>query len=142
NKELVSAFVRAGHDAVGISGIDAGLIAAEPLDSALGHVGRTVRSNARILETLVAQRFLPVVACVAGDETGRMFNVNADQMASACAAAFGVQRLLFLTDVEGVRGGAGAVETELDSAACEELIRQGVATGGMQAKLRAATAAL
>jgi acetylglutamate kinase len=127
---------------VGISGIDGNLVTAEPLDSALGHVGRPVQSDARVLEALIAARLLPVVGCVAGDKTGRMYNVNADQMATACACAFGADRLLFLTDVEGVRGAAGAIEPELEIAQCEELMGAGVATGGMAAKLRAATAAL
>lgn len=142
NKELVSAFLRAGHPAVGISGIDAGLITAERLDAELGHVGRPVHADPRVLDVLLAERFLPVVACVAGDQTGQVFNVNADQMATACAVAFRADRLLFLTDVEGVRGSSGAVERELEVISCEELIRGGVATGGMHAKLRAAAAAL
>jgi len=142
NKELVAAFIHAGHAAVGISGIDAGLVGAEPLDSALGHVGRPVRSDARVLETLIAARFLPVVACVAGDSGGHMYNVNADQMATACACAFRADRLFFLTDVAGVRGAGGDLETELDVAECEQLVTSGVATGGMQAKLGAASAAL
>lgn len=142
NKQLVSAFARAGYAAVGVSGIDAGLVTAEPMDAALGHVGRPVKGDARLLETLIAARFLPVVACVAGDSDGRIYNVNADQMAAACASAFAADRLLFLTDVDGVRGPGGQVEAELDAAACEALVAQGVATGGMQAKLGAATAAL
>jgi len=142
NKELVAALIRAGHSAVGISGIDGGLVRAEALDSALGHVGRPVSGDARLLEVLVAARFLPVVACVAGEARGLMYNVNADQMAAACAHAFGADRLLFLTDVEGVRGASGTVEPELDVSDCQRLIESGVATGGMQAKLGAAMTAL
>jgi len=142
NKHLVAAFLQTGQAAVGISGIDANLVSAEPMDSALGHVGRPVRADARILEALIGARFLPVVACVAGDAAGRLYNVNADQMATACACAFRADHVLFLTDVEGVRGAAGGVEPELDGAECEELIASGIATGGMQAKLGAASAAL
>jgi len=68
--------------------------------------------------------------------------VNADQMAVACAAAFGARQLIFLTDVEGVLDGAGCVRPVLTVAESRRLIADGVATGGMQAKLNAALAAL
>ena len=142
NPQLVSALVAAGLDAVGLSGIDAALVEAEQLDPELGAVGRPVRVNARLLEVLAQSGYLPVVACVAGDRAGRVYNVNADQMASACAAAFRAARLIFLTDVDGVRGGDGAVIPRLTAAAAEQLIATGVASGGMEAKLRAALAAL
>ena len=142
NRELVAAFVKSGIAAVGISGIDANLVTAEQLDPALGQVGKPISADARLLETLVAARFLPVVACVAGDREGLIYNVNADQMASACAQGFCADRLWFLTDVEGVRGRAGVTETDLDVEACQALIHDGIASGGMEAKLRAANAAL
>ena len=75
--------------------------------------------------------------CVGSDH-----NVNADQMAVACAAAFGVDRLIFLTDVDGVRDGTGKILEMLTIAEASSLIRQGVATGGMQAKIEAAIAAV
>jgi len=142
NRELVAAFLKSGIAAVGISGIDANLVTAEQLDPALGQVGKPVSADARLMETLVAAHFLPVVACVAGDRDGRIYNVNADQMATVCAGAFRVDRLWFLTDVEGVRGRAGVTEAELDLEACEALIQDGIASGGMEAKRRAANAAL
>ena len=85
---------------------------------------------------------MPVVACVAGDRQGQVYNVNADQMAVACAAAFGACQLIFLTDVEGVLDGAKQVRPLLTAAASRQLIDDGVATGGMQAKLNAALSAL
>lgn len=142
NQDLVAAFLRNGVPAVGLTGVDANLVIAEQLNPELGHVGKPVSADARLLETLLGARFLPVVACVAGDRGGRIYNINADQMASACAQAFGADRLWFLTDVEGVRGRSGHTESELDAAACDELIRDGIASGGMEAKLRAAGAAL
>jgi acetylglutamate kinase len=75
---------------------------------------------------------------VAGDRQGRIYNVNADQMASACAVAYGVERLVFLTDVPGVLGADRQLLPLLSAAEGEHLIRIGVATGGMQAKLNAA----
>jgi len=142
NHELVASLNRAGAVAVGLSGIDALLAEAEQMDPALGAVGRVTHSNPDLLRLLTANAYLPVVACVAGDREGRIYNVNADQMAVACAAAFGASQLIFLTDVEGVRDGAGQVRPSLTAAESRQLIADGVATGGMQAKLNAALAAL
>ena len=142
NHELVASLNRAGALAVGLSGIDAFLVEAGQLDPALGAVGRVTKSNPALLELLTAHGYLPVVACVAGDRQGQVYNVNADQMAAACAAAFGARQLIFLTDVEGVLDGAGRVRPVLTVAESRRLIADGVATGGMQAKLEAALAAL
>lgn len=142
NHELVSAFVKAGSQAVGLSGIDACLTEAVQLDPALGAVGHPVRTRPELLNLLCANGYLPVVACVAGDRHGNIFNVNADQMAVACAVGFEADQLHFLTDVDGVRDAASGVVSTLTIADCEELIRTGVATGGMQAKLNAASEAL
>ncbi|MCS7026378.1 MAG: acetylglutamate kinase [Bryobacteraceae bacterium] len=137
NHELVASFVAAGAKAVGLSGIDAALAEAECLRQDLGAVGKIVRTNAELLTLLCSHDYLPVVACVAGNREGKIFNVNADQMAVACAAGFRADLLVFLTDVEGVRGPEGVI-SELTPAACQHLIQAGVATGGMQAKLNAA----
>ncbi len=138
NHELVAAFAAAGARAVGLSGMDASLAIAEPMDPALGAVGRIVSADGSLLDLLTSQGYLPVVACVAGDREGRIYNVNADQMAVACAVAFGAGRLVFLTDVAGVLDGAGSVVPALTAADCAHLIQAGVATGGMQTKLAAA----
>lgn len=142
NASLVTALRAAGSLPVGISGLDAGLVDAEILTPELGQVGRPVASDARLLETLTLAGFLPVVACVAGDARGQIFNVNADQMAVACAASFRADILLFLTDVEGVKGPDGAIIPELTVAQSQQLIADKVATGGMQAKLESACDAL
>lgn len=142
NHELVSAFVQAGSDAVGLSGIDACLIEAEQMDPELGAVGRPARANPALLRLLSSNGYLPVVACVAGDRNGHIYNVNADQMAVACAIGFQADQLYFLTDVDGVRGTGNQVIPSLTLADCEQLIENGVATGGMQAKLNAASDAL
>jgi acetylglutamate kinase len=142
NHELVASLNRAGSQAVGLSGIDAFLAEAEQMDPALGAVGRVTKSNPALLNLLTANRFLPVVACVAGDRQGQVYNVNADQMAVACAAAFRAEQLIFLTDVEGVLDGSKRVHAVLTAAESEQLIAEGVATGGMQAKLNAALDAL
>jgi acetylglutamate kinase len=142
NHQLVSTLVAAGASAVGLSGIDAGLMEAEQLNPELGAVGRPVRSNPKILKLLTENAFLPVVACVAGDKRDNVYNVNADQMAVACAVGFGAEKLLFLTDVDGVRGNEGLIMSTLTLAQSRDLIAMGIATGGMQAKLNAAADAL
>ena len=142
NHELVATLVAAGSRAVGLSGIDASLTEAVQWNPELGAVGKVVRADARLLETLTTAGFLPVVACVAGDRQGNIYNVNADQMASACAAAFLADHLIFLTDVEGVLDRDRHVLKNINSQEIDELIRFGIATGGMQAKLEAATGAL
>jgi len=142
NHELVSALNRAGARAVGLSGIDACLVEAEQMDPALGAVGRVSHANPELLDLLTSAGFLPVVACVAGDRHGNVYNVNADQMAVACAAGFGAERLIFLTDVEGVLDADKKIRAQLTTAECEQLIASGIATGGMQAKLTAASSAL
>jgi acetylglutamate kinase len=142
NAELVTAFRAVGAQPVGLTGLDAGLVDAEVLDPELGQVGNPVRSDARLLEVLTRESYLPVVACVAGDASGAVFNVNADQMAVACASSFGAEKLLFITDVEGVRDASGNTAATLNAAQARALIETGVASGGMQAKLEAAMAAL
>ncbi len=109
NHELVASLNEAGARAVGLSGIDAGMVEAEPMDAALGAVGRVVNADGALLRLLAANGYLPVVACVAGGRAGEIYNVNADQMAAACASAFGASHLIFLTDVEGVLDSNGRV---------------------------------
>ena len=142
NHELVASINRAGAQAVGLSGIDAFLAEAEQMDPALGAVGRVTKSNPALLNLLTTNLYVPVVACVAGDRQGQIYNVNADQMAVACATAFGARQLIFLTDVEGVLDQSRQVRPVLTAAESERLITEGVATGGMLAKLNAAVAAL
>jgi acetylglutamate kinase len=142
NQELVAAFIAAGARAVGLSGIDALLTEARRMSEELGLVGKPVRSDARLLDLLMRNGYLPVVACVAGDREGRLYNVNADQMAASVAAAIGADKLLFLTDVEGVRGRESVIYPTINVDECRQLIRAEIATGGMQAKLEAAIEAL
>jgi acetylglutamate kinase len=142
NSELVAAFRAAGARPVGLSGLDAGLVDAELLNPDLGAVGKPVRSDAHLLDLLTAKSYLPIVACVAGDDLGNVYNVNADQMAVACAVSFKAESLVFLTDVDGVRDKNGVICPTLTRSQARTLIQNGVATGGMQAKLEAAVDAL
>jgi acetylglutamate kinase len=142
NTQLVAALCVSGARAVGLTGIDAGLATAEQLNPDLGFVGRVVASDPGVLDALSDAGLLPVVACVAGAVDGRVFNVNGDSMAVAIASSWGVDRLVFLTDVPGVLDDKNEIIPVLTVQCCRDLINTGVATGGMQAKLNAATDAV
>jgi acetylglutamate kinase len=142
NQELVSAFIACGAQAVGLSGMDALLTEARQMSEELGWVGKPLRSDARLLNALLAAGYLPVIACLAGNHEGQFFNVNADQMAVSVAGALQADKLLFLTDVDGVRGENNVVHSSLNSDQCRQLIHSGIATGGMRAKLESAVEAL
>ena len=113
NKQLVAALIAQGVAAVGISGVDGALTRAAQLRPELGFVGRPQGTNAALLELLISGKFVPVVACIAGDEQGTIYNVNADQMAVSCALGWGADTLIFLTDVAGVKDATGAVMNDM-----------------------------
>jgi acetylglutamate kinase len=142
NQELVAAFIACGARAVGLSGMDALVTEARKMSEELGWVGQPMRSDARLLALLIENGYLPVVACVAGDGQGNFYNVNADQMAASIAAAIQSERLIFLTDVDGVCGPNDHRFSVLTPTECRHLMESGIATGGMLAKLKAATEAL
>lgn len=142
NHEFLAGFAAAGVRACGISGVDGGCVFAERAGSALGLVGRVTRVNPQIFDTLTSQGFVPVMACLAVGPGGQILNVNADEVAVGAAAAWLADRLIFLSDVEGVRGASGALLPSLTAGEAENLVSTGVATGGMVAKLRAARQAV
>lgn len=142
NRQLTGALRAAGANAVGLSGLDGRLVTASELSPELGYVGRIDKVDTALLDLLTVAGYVPVVACVGGDDEGRAWNVNADQMAAACAAAFGAEHLIFLTDVAGVLDSGGEAIGELDLDAAAALVAGGVARGGMRAKLEAASAAV
>ncbi|MBV9443712.1 MAG: acetylglutamate kinase [Acidobacteriaceae bacterium] len=142
NKQLVLAITSAGESAVGISGVDGLLTRAVQLDPALHAVGRPEKTEGRLLNLLVNAGHIPVIACIAGDAQGNVYNVNADQKAVSCALGWRADKLLFLTDVSGVKNQHGEVVPRLSPAEAHELIESGIATAGMRAKLDAALIAL
>jgi acetylglutamate kinase len=141
NKRLVSAMIAAGASAVGLSGVDGPLTVADQMEE-LGFVGKPGRTDGRLLECLVKAGYVPVVACIAGDREGNIFNVNADQMAVSCAIGWRAEKLLFLTDVPGVKDEGGQVLRHLGLDGIAGLIKSGTAQGGMRTKLEAAATAL
>jgi acetylglutamate kinase len=142
NKQLVSAVIAAGKPAVGLSGIDGSLTGAVPVDAELQFVGKPVKTDGRLLDLLSEAGYLPVIACLAGDTSGNIYNVNADAMAVSCATGWQASKLLFITDVPGVKDENGSVLHQLPCGEIARLIASGVAHGGMQAKLEAAESAL
>lgn len=142
NKRIVQAINRQGGRAVGLSGKDANLIICDPADPALGLVGEPSQVDPSILRTLFAAGAIPVIAPLGAGRDGGTYNVNGDTAAGAVAAALKADRLLLLTDVEGVKDAEGRLLTELSSTAINTLIRDGVIAGGMIPKTETALAAL
>jgi acetylglutamate kinase len=138
NQELVASFIANGALAVGLTGMDALITEARQMSEELGSVGKPVRSDSRLLSLLLDNGYLPVLACVAGNTEGTFYNVNADQMAVSVASAIQADKLLFLTDVDGLCGQDNVVYPTITSGKCRKLIDMGIATGGMRAKLEAA----
>jgi acetylglutamate kinase len=142
NHEFLASFAAAGVRACGISGVDSACVFAERSGNGLGLVGRVSRVNPQLFDALNGQGLVPVMACLAVGAGGQILNVNADDLTVACAAAWLADRLIFLSDVEGVRDAGGAVLSSLTPADASRLVEQGVASGGMVAKLRAAAQAV
>ena len=103
NRDIVAAINVHAPIAVGVSGEDAGLIGATQRSPELGYVGDVTHVNPAILERLLAQNLIPVVATIGSDEAGQAYNINADTAAGAIAEAVGATKLIYLTDVEGIR---------------------------------------
>jgi acetylglutamate kinase len=143
NRQVVSALRAAGVDAVGLSGVDGGLLAARRAPGNLGAVGEITAVRAALLQSLLLAGLTPVLAPMAPDpEAGGVpLNINADDAASAVAAALGASELLFVSDVRGVVVG-GVTQPEIAATEIEGLIAAGIAKEGMAAKLRAAASAL
>ncbi len=144
NTEVVASLVTGGVLAVGLSGVDGGLLMARKQTAPdLGFVGEVIHVNVAIVRTLMAERFVPVVASIAVDEFGQAYNVNADVVAAELAIALGAQKLVFLSDVPGVIGPTGDLLSELSGAQCLDLLGQeGVVEGGMIPKLESAAEAI
>jgi len=142
NKQFVAALIASGCCAVGISGIDGALVGARQLNEQLKFTGKPVATDGRLLDLLIGGGYLPVIACVAGDLEGHIFNVNADQLAVSCAVGWRAEKLFFLTDVPGVKDGGGQTLARLDPGGVRQLVSGGVAHGGMRAKLESSVWAL
>ncbi len=142
NKKLVGLLNAHGAKAAGLSGVDGPTFLCEPISPELGQVGRIETVRTGLVDVLLAGGFLPVVSPISVDERQAHYNVNADDAASALAIALRAERLIFVSDVEGVRGADGMRIADLDGTAIDKLIADGVASGGMIPKLRSCKAAV
>lgn len=141
NSELVAALRGLRVDAVGLSGVDGGLLIAERV-AGMGLVAHVVGLRRDLLDALLVAGQVPVVAPLARDESGIVCNVNADDAAAGIAAGLGARQLVLLTDVDGVRDADGRRLETLTAGEAEALIEAGVIAGGMVPKVRAALGAL
>ena len=155
NKQIVSWIAKAGGKAIGLSGKDGGMVTARKVSRTtrdpdsqieqvidLGFVGEPERIDISVIETVSASGMIPVIAPIAPGADGMTYNINADTMAGAVAAALGAARLFLLTDVTGVLDGEGNLLTDLKPADIERLKADGTASGGMIPKLDTCVEAL
>jgi len=148
NKHIVSNLARAGGRAIGVTGKDADLISARPMrlpgrpDVDLGYVGEVESIDTRLLERLMDDRFIPVLAPIGTDADGASYNINADLVAGAVAAALGASRLLLLTNTPGILDAGGTLLTGLSADDVDALIDDGTIHGGMLPKVRCALEAV
>jgi acetylglutamate kinase len=150
NKDVVSLINSYGGKAVGISGRDGGLIRArkakharlEGTDEDLGLVGEVEKINPEVIASLEASGFIPVIAPVGAGPDEKPFNINADTAAGALSAALGAEKFILLTDVAGVLDKDERLISSLSEDKAEELMRTGVASGGMIPKIKCCLSAL
>ena len=142
NNRLVQAISEEGGKAVGLSGKDANLIICEQTHAELGFVGTPTAVDPTILRDLHAAHAIPVIAPLGMGRNGETFNINGDTAAGAIASALKADRLLLLTDVEGVKDKSGQVLTEIDPKIIPDLIADGTIAGGMIPKTETALAAM
>ena len=148
NKELVGWIAKAGGKALGVSGKDGGMVTATKVERTrkdpdshieqaidLGFVGEPSVVDTTLIDTAVAAGMIPVIAPIGAGVDGHTYNINADTMAGAVAAALGAARLFLLTDVAGVLDKQGELLTDLTPSAIAELQRDGTISGGMIPKL-------
>ena len=142
NKELVSQASEMGGNVVGLCGTDSHMVQAHIADYRLGFVGEIDRIDASLVLHLIDLGYLPIIAPLGSGPDGTCLNINADLVASQLAGALNAERLIFLSDVNGVRLADGTHLSELDSARAHTLIDEGVIYGGMIPKITACLDAL
>ncbi len=145
NKEIVLNINKNGGRAVGVSGVDASIIKAKKKlveDVDLGMVGDVERVDPSILVHLSNDGYIPVVAPIGVDDEGRRYNINADSVASAIAVSLKAEKLIFLTDSDGVLDKDGSLISSISADQVESLIENGTITGGMIPKILSSKEAL
>lgn len=142
NKEIVAGINCKGGKAVGISGIDGSLLECEKCYTEvdgkkvdIGHVGEIVKVNDELIELLTNDQYIPVLAPIGTDANGESYNINADTVASAVACALKAEKLMLLTDIDGVKDADGNIIFEMNPDEVNKLIDEGVINGGMIPKV-------
>ena len=145
NPQLVAAINIHGRYAVGLSGIDAGLIRAVARDPELGFVGDVTKINPEVILGLIEDEFIPVIATIGSDVLGQSYNINADTVAGAIAEALGAEKLVYLTDIEGLRRDVDDPASLIRQTTADELdalVADGTIAGGMIPKVTSCTQAV
>ncbi|MEY4795659.1 MAG: acetylglutamate kinase [Actinomycetota bacterium] len=145
NPQLVSAINQHGAPAVGVSGQDANMFMVTSRDSALGFVGDITKVDATIVKQMLDDSQIPVVATLGTDHTGQAYNINADTAAGALAEALGAQKLVYLTDIAGVRADKddqGSLLRQATTSQLRSLLGSGAIDGGMIPKIESCVAAI
>ncbi len=142
NARIVQAINGEGGRAIGLSGKDADMMVCDEANPALGFVGQPALMNTDILRSLSEADTIPVIAPIGAGRNGETFNVNGDTAAGAIAASLKADRLLLLTDVDGVKNAEGQVVTELTPSQIRAMTKDGVIAGGMIPKTETALAAI
>jgi acetylglutamate kinase len=137
NKDLVNLLNRQGINALGLSGEDGSLLKAERVADDLGFVGRVVEVKSEIITSLLNDGFIPVIATIGLGENGESLNINADEAASKIAIALKAEKLIILTDVDGVMEKGNLISRMSASEAEEMLSKKDILSGGMRPKLGA-----
>ncbi len=144
NRELVGAINQFGQYALGMSGEDARLLTAQPRDPALGFVGDITQVNTQVLLKLVSDGLIPVIASIGVDQSGQAYNVNADLVAGAITRALSAEKLIVLTDVDGLLDDVSDPHSRIPRVSPEqlrEIVAAGKVSEGMLPKLEACMAA-
>jgi acetylglutamate kinase len=145
NPQIVSAVNFHGAPAVGVSGHDAKMFVVAPRDEALGFVGDITRVDATIVRELLADSRVPIVATLGSHPSGQAYNINADTAAGALAEALGAEKLIYLTDIEGLRTNkddAGSIVRQATTSQLRAMLGSGSIDGGMIPKIESCIAAI
>ncbi len=142
NKSIVNAVNKQGGKGVGLSGKDANLIKCEQEDPDLGFVGEIKKVNPEVIRNFIESDFIPIIAPIGSGDDGQSFNINGDTAAGALAASLNADRLLLLTDVEGVKSAEGTLVPQLNSDEARRFMDLEVIKGGMIPKVNTALEAI
>ena len=138
NPQIVSAINTFGNIAIGVSGEDAGLIKAKQRNPELGFVGDVDKVNPEVLHGILNEGFVPVISTIGVDDSGQPYNINADTVAGAIASALGAEKIMYLTDIEGLRrdvSDASSLIKRISLQELQDLIDDGTVAGGMIPKV-------